>query len=293
MVDSGSSSAFRDELPAKLDEIELFLATPVSGEEQPREKWDRLFRSCLASLESGDAGPLESLAQVCLERRSDGRDVSCGWLIDSCLKRSGGEDTSTGTAVVVQVCLDRLSTDDEVAWAVLQEFTFAQVIKKCELIIRSRISRNNPVITENGVAADVYLRLDKAMRDKKSAAPKTAREYFGLAARNIRWQITDLLRKPKNEQEEPGVFQDLAQSTGVSTEVLNLEVWFRFWTAVSDLPAEQRDVFDLIWVNELSQYETAKELGIKRDRVKDLWRNIKIKIAEDCEEVLPHLGRLD
>ena len=175
----------------------------------------------------------------------------------------------------------------------LQEFTFAQVIKKCELIIRSRISRNNPVITENGVAADVYLRLDKAMRDKQSAMPKTAREYFGLAARNIRWQITDLLRKPKNEQEEPGVFQDLAQSTGVSTEALDLEAWGRFWLAVVKLPEEQREVFDLIWINELSQYETAKQLGLKRDRVKDLWRSIKIKIAEECVEVLPHLGRLD
>ena len=90
----------------------------------------------------------------------------------------------------------------------------------------------------------------------------------------------------------PGVFHDLAQSTGVSTEALNLEVWVRFWTAVSELPDEQREVFDLIWINELSQYEAAKELGIKRDRVKDLWRNIKISIAENCEEVLPHLGRL-
>ncbi|MEM7561270.1 MAG: sigma-70 family RNA polymerase sigma factor, partial [Planctomycetota bacterium] len=178
------------------------------------------------------------------------------------------------------------------AWSVLQEFTFAQVIKKCEMIIRSKISRSNPVITENGVAAEVYLRLDKAMRENKSATPKTAREYFGLAARNIRWQIDDLLRKPKNAQQESGVFADLAASTGVSTEVLKMDVWLKFWTAVSELPKEQREVFDLIWMNELSQYEAAKELGIKRDRVKDLWREIKIAIAEQCEETLPHLGRL-
>ena len=55
------------------------------------------------------------------------------------------------------------------------------------------------------------------------------------------------------------------------------------------MPPQQREVFDLIWMNELSQYEAAKELGIKRDRVKDLWRDIKIKIAEECEEALPHL----
>ncbi len=292
--DSSTNDNFRAELQARLDEIE---SCDVSGAESPDDRpenksWDSLFDECLDRLDDGDAGPLRSLANVCLDRRASDRKVSCGRLIDSCLKRSRGESENSGTAVVVQVCLDRLQSDDEVAWAVLQEFTFAQVIKKCELIIRSKISRNNPVITENGVAADVYLRLHKAMRENKSATPKTAREYFGLAARNIRWQINDLLRKPKNVQEETGVLADLAASTGVTTEVLKMDVWLKFWTAVSELPNEQREVFDLIWMNELSQYEAAKELGLKRDRVKDLWREIKITIAQECEEVMPHLGPL-
>lgn len=292
MNESGPKRHLVEEIPTRLDGIESQLKNGSKTVNAPKQAWDNLFAECLACLGERDAKPLQTLAEVCLNRRAEGQDVCCGWLIDSCLDRSQGKDEDTGTAVVVQVCLDRLRADDEVAWAVLQEFTFAQVIKKCELIIRSKVTRNNPVITENGLAADVYLRLDKAMREKKSAVPTTAREYFGLAARNIRWQITDLLRKPKNDQEEAGIFLDLAQSTGVSTETLNLEVWSKFWLAVAELPEEQREVFDLIWINELSQYETAEQLGLKRDRVKDLWRSIKIKIAEECVEVLPHLGPL-
>ncbi len=279
MVHSGNDEDRRDQIEARLDD---------SG----KETWDTIFHECIDELGRENSEPLQTLAHICLDRRASGNELACARLIDSCYERSHGDDENSGTAVVVQVCLDRLQSDDEVAWSVLQEFTFAQVIKKCELIIRSKISRNNPVITENGVAAEVYLRLDKAIRQNNSAMPRTAREYFGLAARNICWHINDLLRKPKNSQEESGVFADLAASTGVTTEVLKMDVWLKFWSAVSELPKEQREVFDLIWMNELTQYEAAKQMGIKRDRVKDLWREIKIKIAEECEEVLPHLGRL-
>ena len=198
-------------------------------EHHDNDTWNAIFLECLEALDLDDARPMQTLAHLCLDRAASDEELLKTRLLESCLQRSRGEDENSGTATVVQVCLDRLPSGDKIAWSVLQEFTFAQVIRKCQLIIRCKISRNNPLITENGLAADVYLRLDKAMRENQSATPRTAREYFGLASRNIHWQINDLLRKPGNAQEETGILADLAASTGVTTGVLTMDVWLKFW----------------------------------------------------------------
>ena len=44
--------------------------------------------------------------------------------------------------------------------------------------------------------------------------PRTSQEYFRLAGRNIRWQLTDMLRKSSMEQGDSSSSEQLAQSTG-------------------------------------------------------------------------------
>jgi predicted XRE-type DNA-binding protein len=46
-----------------------------------------------------------------------------------------------------------------------------------------------------------------------------------------------------------------------------------------------------LWIHELSQYEAANVLGITRDKVKDLWRRIRLHIATNCSELAAHIGR--
>ena len=74
----------------------------------------------------------------------------------------------------------------------------------------------------------------------------------------------------------------------------NREMWISFFEAFEELPEEERRVADLLWtwvegkgnvaVPNMTQNEAAEVLGITRDRVKDLWRKARIKIARKCKD---------
>jgi RNA polymerase sigma factor (sigma-70 family) len=162
---------------------------------------------------------------------------------------------------------------------------FDRLIDQCGRIIQQELSRPNPLITANSVLAEVYGRLRKAM-ESDNVRPQTAREFYGLAARNIRWQIQDMIRKPSHGQSEEGVLENLAVSRGMTTQLLDREKWRRFWTAVDTLTPEDREVFDLIWIHGLSQYDVAAETGVTRNKVDTVWRRIRLSIAKSCGDLL-------
>lgn len=282
-----------DSTPLK-NEIDPCLRDMASHDEETRERgklaWIAFAQASLDTAGQGDSRPWESLVAECLDRRAAGNDFACSCLTELCLNRGTMGESDTGLALAIQVCLDRLAGGDEVSWDLLQEITYGRLIWQCELVLQHALSKSNPLITGNAVAGEVYLRLHKAMRENQSAIPKTAREYFGLAGRNIRWQIGDMLRKPKNEQADSIVFENLAESTGVKTQVERLELWNRFWIAVAHLPREQREVFDMLWIGGISQREAALQLELTRDRVKDIWREIKLTIARECKDLIPFLN---
>jgi RNA polymerase sigma factor (sigma-70 family) len=185
----------------------------------------------------------------------------------------------------IEECLSRLKAGDQTAWNDLMSLAFDRLIDQCGRIIQQELSRPNPLITANSVLAEVYGRLRKAM-ESENVRPQTAREFYGLAARNIRWQIQDMIRKPSHGQSEEGVLENLAGSRGMTTELLDREKWRRFWTAVDTLTPADREVFDLIWIHGMSQYEAADALGISRNQVDTVWRRIKLVIVKSCKDLM-------
>ena len=193
------------------------------------------------------------------------------------------------TLTQIDGCLARLRTGDEAAWDDLVTHAFDRLLALCARILGRDLSRPDPLITENAVLSEAYLRLRTAMRNE-SARPATAAEFFGLAARNIRWQIRDMLRKPAARR-EGGEIGDGNEppdgATGLSLSADNDELWVKFWETVDAMAEDERRVFDLLWVNELSQYEAAEALGLDRNRVDTVWRRVKLKIGKACQNLVP------
>lgn len=186
------------------------------------------------------------------------------------------------TLPLIDASLARLRAGDEAAWDDLMTHAFDRLLALCARILGRDLARSDPLITENAVMSEAYLRLRTAMRNE-SARPASAVEFFGLAARNIRWQIRDMLRKPAarhagGEIDDGNEPQD--GTPGVTTLAGNDELWAKFWEVVDALTEEERAVFDLLWVNELSQYEAAAALGLDRNRVDTVWRRVKVKIGK-------------
>jgi RNA polymerase sigma-70 factor (ECF subfamily) len=95
----------------------------------------------------------------------------------------------------------------------------------------------------------------------------TVRQFFALAGQHIRWELHDLARRldnqPAEEELRDGLVPALANSdSGLSPGVrLMLE-------AIGRLPEDEREAFDLVHVQGLSQGEAAEVLGVVARTVK-------------------------
>jgi RNA polymerase sigma-70 factor (ECF subfamily) len=118
--------------------------------------------------------------------------------------------------------------------------------------------------------------------------PPNVRAFFGLAARQIRWVLLDLARKcpvvqpvgPVAPEEEP---QDVA---GEPSDLLE---WTEFHEKVEALPDEERETFDLLLYQGLSQADAAAVLGISVRSVKRRWQRARLLLRDALRGDWPSL----
>jgi RNA polymerase sigma factor (sigma-70 family) len=143
-----------------------------------------------------------------------------------------------------------------------------------------RMLRSYPRLRRWEQTDDVFqtavLRLYRSLGDVQ---PGSVREFFGLAATQIRRTLIDLARHHFGPEGEAARHEsDSGQSRSNSEEAgghsgrcderpETLEAWARFHEAVDRLPADERDVFSLVWYAEATQKEAAELLGISERTV--------------------------
>ena len=67
----------------------------------------------------------------------------------------------------------------------------------------------------------------------------------------------------------------------------NLAAWAEFHAQVDRLPAEEREVFDLLWYQELSQAEVASLLNVSPRTVKRRWAAARLRLHKILDGKLP------
>ena len=130
----------------------------------------------------------------------------------------------------------------------------------------------------------VVERLLKALR---GARPKTVREFFALANMHMRWELNGVARR-LDKQPSIVELQDVAasaESTGSSSEV-NPE-YLRMLNAIDQLPAEEREVFELVRIQGLTQPEVAEVLGVSTRTVQRRLNHSLQSLAELLEDLRP------
>jgi RNA polymerase sigma-70 factor (ECF subfamily) len=68
-----------------------------------------------------------------------------------------------------------------------------------------------------------------------------------------------------------------------------LLLWTEFHQHVEQLPDEEREVFDLIFYQELSQAEASELLGVSLRTIKRRWRSAKLILHEAMNGEIPGL----
>ena len=139
-----------------------------------------------------------------------------------------------------------------------------------------RMLRSYPRLRRWEETDDVFqesaLRLYRAL---KEVEPRSTRELFGLAAVQVRRALIDLARHHFGPQgaaaryrSDPllgnGSPQRAAASCAADDEPQTLAEWTAFHAAVDALPAEEREVFHLVWYSDATYAEAADLLGITR-----------------------------
>ena len=192
--------------------------------------------------------------------------------------------------VMIEDCLERIEKGDAAAVDQLIARAYERLVLVTERIVGSMVSGRKG-LRASDVFQESYFRLRNALL-KDNVRPQTAGEFMGLAARHIRFQVLDMLRASKRQAID--AVPDVAQAPQAND---SSEMWICFFEAFESLSEDERSVAELLWmwvegegsvaVPNLTQNEVGEILNITRDRVKDLWRNAKLKIARKCKDFDP------
>ncbi|GIW81766.1 MAG: hypothetical protein KatS3mg105_3573 [Gemmatales bacterium] len=114
--------------------------------------------------------------------------------------------------------------------------------------------------------------------------PASVREYIGLAARQIRWVLLDLGRRAANVRSQFCPPNDGAalenRPPADQDEPSSIAEWTEFHEIIDKLPEEDREMFNLLFYQGLSQEEAAAILGLSVRTVKRRWQQARLHLRE-------------
>jgi RNA polymerase sigma factor (sigma-70 family) len=196
----------------------------------------------------------------------------------------------------LQELLDRLRAGDESARDALIEHA-------CERLRRltRRLKQDFPGIRRVHQTDDVFqeavMRLYRSLQDVQ---PENVRAFMGLAATQIRRQLIDVARKFSGPEgiganQDTNAGRDGQSSGGVpryekaqdTAGPATLLLWTEFHQHVGQLPDEEREIFDLIFYQELSQADAAQMVGVSERTIKRRWRSAKLLLHDVMDGELP------
>jgi RNA polymerase sigma-70 factor (ECF subfamily) len=129
----------------------------------------------------------------------------------------------------------------------------------------------------------VVERLLKALR---SVRPQTVRQFFALVNHHMRWELNDVARRLDEQPTALGLREDLVPAPASSGSVLSPD-GRRMLKAIEELPEDERDVFELLHIQGLTQAEAAEVLGVSVRTVQRRLNRSLLSLAEQLDDLRP------
>jgi RNA polymerase sigma-70 factor (ECF subfamily) len=172
------------------------------------------------------------------------------------------------TTVVVQRYLGELAGDspaEPVVRALLN-----RSVRRLHLLCATLLHRSYPRLTQpplnlqvDELLGAVAERLLKALREVR---PQSVRQFFGLANQHMRWELNDLARRLDERPPAQKLREGLVPAPASSGSGLS-PAGRRMLAAIGGLPEEEREAFDLVRVQGMTQVEAAAVLGVSAKTV--------------------------
>jgi RNA polymerase sigma-70 factor (ECF subfamily) len=168
------------------------------------------------------------------------------------------------TTLVVQRYLDELAegaTTEPVVRALLE-----RSVRRLEQLCAVMLHRSYPRLTHaplnlqtDEMLSAVVERLLKALRE---ARPKDTRQFFALASQHMRWELNDMARRLDNQAPAVQLDEELVSAPYSSGDSVLTPNARRILEAIESLPEDEREAFDLVRIQGMSQAEAARVLGV-------------------------------
>ena len=195
------------------------------------------------------------------------------------------------TTAVVQRYLDELggeSPAEPIVRALLD-----RAVRRLHLLCATLLHRSYPRLTRpplnlqaEELLGAVVERLLKALRE---ARPRTVRQFFALANQHMRWELNEMARRL---DEQPGAVElrEGLVPAPVSSDSGLTPGSRRMLAAIADLPDEEREAFDLVRIQGLTQAEAGQVLGVSAATVnRRLNRGLQL-LLEALDDLRPSEG---
>jgi RNA polymerase sigma-70 factor (ECF subfamily) len=167
------------------------------------------------------------------------------------------------TTAAVQRYLDQLAGDAPAGPAV--RALLGRAARRLHQLCAALLHRSYPRLARPplNLQADELLgavveRLLKALRQ---ARPGTVRQFFALACQHMRWELNDLARRLDGEPAAVALRDGLVPAPAGSDSGLSPE-GRRLLEAIGSLPEGEREAFDLVRIQGMTQAEAAVVLGV-------------------------------
>jgi RNA polymerase sigma-70 factor (ECF subfamily) len=167
------------------------------------------------------------------------------------------------TTVAVQRYLDELAggAPAEPLVRALLDRAVRRLHQLCAaLLYRSypRLTRPPLNLQSEEMLSAVVERLLKALRE---ARPGNVRQFFALASQHMRWELNDMARRLDERPAPVELLEGVVLAPASSDSALTPD-GRRMLDAVANLPEHEREAFDLVRIQGLTQVEAAEVLGV-------------------------------
>jgi RNA polymerase sigma-70 factor (ECF subfamily) len=192
------------------------------------------------------------------------------------------------TTIAVQEYLRELDGDSpsEPIVRALLERAAARLHTLCTtMLVRRypRLMRYPTNLQSEEMLSAIVERLLKALRN---VHPETPRQFFALANRHMRWELNDLARRLDQQTQVLGLHEDAAPSPETSGSVLASDA-IRMIEAIENLPEAEREEFELIRIQGITQSEAAELLQVSAKTVQRRLNRCLLILSEQLGDLRP------
>ena len=197
------------------------------------------------------------------------------------------------TTLVVQHHLERLAevAGDASSHPIVKEL-LAGATNRLHLLCVSMLFRSYPRLTKpplnlqpEELLSSVVERMIKAMREVR---PQGVRQFFSLASQHMRWELNDLARRLDKENRVQTINESLVAAPEHPTTATQVTPNARrILQAIEKLPTDERDVFELVRIQGMSQGDAAMVLGVCHKTVQRRLGRALILLAEELGDLQP------